>query len=253
MTAIKFISAFLLPPLNLLTLAVIGTLLAGFRRRIGFVLTTVSVAGLTALSMPVIANTLLAWIEIRELPDRARLLQSQAIVILGGGTYPNAPEYGGDTAGSATLERLRYGARLQRQSDLPILVSGGNPLGYSTTEAQQMRIALAEDFKIDVRWMEPDSRNTRESALRTRQLLSTEKIDRITLVTHASHMRRATLVFERAGFSVTKAPTGFSPVNKPRNLGDFLPSAEGLGQSRIFFYELFGLGWYHLRLAGLRD
>ena len=226
MTALKYLSAFLLPPLNLLTLATIGIVLSGFRRRVGFLLTAVSVFGLITLSMPVIANALLSWIEIRGLPDSARFMQSQAIVILGGGSYPDAPEYGGDTVGSATLERLRYGARLPRQSGLPILVSGGNPLAYSTTEAQQMRTVLAEDFKIDVRWMEPDSRNTWESALRTRELLAAENVHHITLVTHASHMRRATLVFERAGFPVIGAPTGFTPGNKPREAGDFLPSAE---------------------------
>lgn len=248
---IKLVANFLLPPLNLLTLAALGLLLAPFRRRIGFGMAAFSIAGLVVLCTPLAAGALLAWIEIRELPDLQEIRGSQAIVILSGGTYRDAPEYGGDTAGSMTLERLRYGARLYRLTGLPLLVSGGNPLGNTTSEAQQMRTALMEDFKVPVRWIEAASDNTWESAFRCRELLATEKIDRVTLVTHASHMRRAKMIFEHAGFSALMAPTAFTRT--PRAPWSLTPDSEGLRQSRIFFHEALGLGWYHLRIAAKRE
>ena len=50
---------------------------------------------------------------------------AKAVVILGGGVRRNAPEYGGDTLATLTLERVRYGARVARLTGLPVLVSGG--------------------------------------------------------------------------------------------------------------------------------
>ncbi len=67
------------------------------------------------------------------------------LVALGGGTYPEAPEYGGDTVSTGSLERLRYAALLYRRSGKPILVSGGNPLGHATAEATQMRSLLRDE------------------------------------------------------------------------------------------------------------
>jgi hypothetical protein len=73
-----------------------------------------------------------------------RLEGNQAIVILGARSYAAAPEYRGDTVAAATLARMRWGARLHRQTGLPIMVSGGSPGGTRTSEAEQMKAALEE-------------------------------------------------------------------------------------------------------------
>ena len=51
--------------------------------------------------------------------DPVRLADAGAIVILSGGLRDYAPEYGGPTVNRVTLERVRYGARLARQSGEP--------------------------------------------------------------------------------------------------------------------------------------
>lgn len=245
---LKALSYALLPPLNFLLLAGLGLSLLMFRRRAGWVLLLVSLAGLFLLSMPVVANSLEELLEHRSVGGAENLGDAQAIVILGAGSYQAAPEYGGDTVSPHTLERLRWGARLHRLSRLPILVSGGSPLATPTSEAAQMKATLSEDFHTDVKWLEEKSLNTFESARYVRQQLAAAKVDRIALVTHALNMRRARLVFEQAGFSVIEAPTGFSTVHWPGIL-DFLPSAQGLALSRNFLHEILGIGWYHVRLA----
>jgi uncharacterized SAM-binding protein YcdF (DUF218 family) len=246
--SVKALSSALLPPLNLLLLAVLGLLLLIFRRTTGLTVLAASVAGLFLLSMPAVGTTLAALLEHRSVDGDEILGDAQAIVILGGGSYAAAPEYGGDTVGAVTLERVRWGARLHRLSGLPILVSGGSPFATRTSEAAQMKIALNQDFRTDVKWMEEKSFNTFESARYARQQLAGAKIDRIALVTHAMHMPRARLVFEQAGFRVIEAPTGFSTLRPPGIL-NFLPSSQGLELSRAFLYEVIGLGWYHVRLA----
>jgi len=244
--ATKLTSALLLPPLGLLLLAVLGLVLARLWRRAGLMIAAVSVAGLWLLCTPIVGETLLASVEPRQAPDVNTLKNAQAIVVLGGGTYFDAPEYGGDTAGTFTLERLRWGARLHRETGLPVLVTGGLPLGNATSEAAQMKEALARDFQVPVRWLEERADNTLESAQFSREILARENITRIALVTHASHMRRAHRVFEQAGFAVLDAPTVFSGT-APTTALSFLPNAYGLLQSRIFCHEALGLGWYHVR------
>lgn len=246
--SVKALGMALLPPLNLLLLAVLGLLLLIVRRTTGLTLLVASVAGLFLLSMPAVGTTLAGLLENRYASGALNLEGAQAIVILGAGSYAAAPEYGHDTVAAATLERLRWGARLRRVSGLPVMVSGGSPFGTGISEAAQMKASLNEDFRTDVKWLEEKSFNTLESAGYAKQQLAAAKINRIALVTHAVHMRRARLAFEHAGFSVIEAPTAFSTLRPPGIL-NFLPSSQGLELSRAFLYEVIGLGWYHVRLA----
>lgn len=243
---IKVAGTLMMPPLGLLLLAALGLLLARMWRRLGLGIAALAVAGLWVLSTPIVGSHLVASIEPRQAPDVNALKDAQAIVVLGGGTYFDAPEYGGDTVGGYTLERLRWGARLHRETGLPVLVTGGLPAGNTTSEAAQMKDALTRDFQIPVRWLEARANNTRESALLSHEVLVRDGVTRIALVTHASHMRRAHRAFELAGFTVLDAPTAFSNTG-PTTVFSFLPDARGLLQSRVFCHEMLGLGWYHVR------
>ena len=188
------VAAFVLPPLVLLLPGFLGLLLLRFKRRAAIGLLTVSLAGFLVLSMPFVATALARAIEGR--PAAAVTAgDAQAIVILAGGNYVDAPEYGGDTVNAWTLERVRWGARVHRATGLPIAVTGGAPAS-STPEAVQMRATLAQDFGMEAKWVEDKSLTTLENARNLRAQLANEKIDRIILVTHALHMRRAHLVFE---------------------------------------------------------
>jgi uncharacterized SAM-binding protein YcdF (DUF218 family) len=240
------ISAFLVPPGSLLLAAGLGALLGWRWPRAGRVLIGLSLAALYVLATPLAGKTLLAALEPAPRDPLARG-DGEAIVVLGGGTYFAAPEYGGDTVNPATLVRLRYAAHLHRALDRPVLVTGGAPTGSAVPEAVQMKQTLETDFRVPVRWVEPRSINTLENARLSRQLLAASGIRRIYLVTHAWHMPRAQRAFESAGFDVIPAATAYTTRSGPGVL-DFLPSADALRESRQFFHEAIGMGWYHLRL-----
>ena len=249
---VKLAGGLLLPPTSLLLLAVLGLLFARRWRRSGLALAGFSMAALWLLGTPVISNTLVRTIEPAQKPDMQHLRDAGAIVVLGGGTYFDAPEYGGDTVGTFTLERVRWAARLHRETGLPVMVTGGRPLGNTMTEAAQMKVALAGDFGVPVKWLEERSGNTLQSAGYAREILAREGVARIALVTHASHMRRARRAFVQSGFEVMDAPTGFSTTG-PLTALSFLPDAWGLLQARVFFHEVLGLGWYHVRRLAARN
>jgi len=241
------IVALLLPPGCLLLMAALGGVLAPRRPSLGRGLVALSLIALWALATPYIANALIRSLEPAP-ADPAADPTGQAIVVLGGGTYFQAPEYGGDTISAYTLERVRYAAHLHRKTGKPVLVSGGAPLGEPAPEAELMRRALLSDYGIAARWTETGSNNSMENARRSRLVLSEAGIQRIYLVTHAWHQPRARLAFEQAGFTVIPAPTAFRTQYKVTVL-DFLPSAMALDNSRRYFHELLGLGWYHFRIA----
>src|SRR5574340_372540 len=110
--ATNLISAFLLPPFNLILLGAAGLLLLKWRPRLGKILMTVTLALLYLLSTPIFAEFMLQRLETRPTrpvsgPFNTSDSGVQAIVVLGSNTYFNAPEYGGHTVSRLGLERIR--------------------------------------------------------------------------------------------------------------------------------------------------
>jgi uncharacterized SAM-binding protein YcdF (DUF218 family) len=175
-----------------------------------------------------------------------------AIVVLGGGRQRSAPEYGFTTLHARSVERLRYGIWLSRKTGLPLAFSGGNgraePVG--PTEAE-LAAGIAElEFKHPLRWLEDQSRDTHENAVRCLALLKPEGIKRIVLVTHAYHMPRALRHFQRAAavqgqgqankLEIVPATVG-RPLPGPWVLANWLPSLRGLEENQLALHELLGL------------
>jgi uncharacterized SAM-binding protein YcdF (DUF218 family) len=239
-----------LPPGGLILLALLGLILIRRRPRLGRGLALAATLALYAVATPFIATRLLHSIE-SPFVDPAQDASGQAIVVLGGGLYSRALEYGADTVNRRSLERVRYAAHLQKRLGKPILVAGGNPTGTDSTEAAEMSIVLRE-FGATVAWLENASANTRENARNTGRTLQEAGISRIYLVTHAWHMRRARMAFEHVGFQVI--PASIAHVGPlPAKPGYFVPSGGALELSAVFFREVGGLAWYRLQSHAMTD
>jgi uncharacterized SAM-binding protein YcdF (DUF218 family) len=229
--------ALLLPPAGPMLIALTGVVCLR-RARVGRTLVVLGTLLLWTLSTPAVAWLLLRVVETAPPLDVAKARTTQAVVILGGGVRRNAVEYGGDTLARLTLERVRYGARVARLTGLPVLVAGGSMDG-GVSEAVLMRRALQDEFGIEVRWTEEESRNTRENAVHTAQVLGPEHVTRIVLVAHSFDMRRAVAEFTRAGLEVVPAPTVIPPGQLDR-VSDYWPSVGGLQGSYYALYEILG-------------
>lgn len=235
-----FVAALLLPPAGPLLLAMAGLLLARAGRRIGWGLAAVALVGLWLLSCHAVSLELgrrllpqvppVSLVELR----RARV---QAVVVLGGGVQPEAPEYGQPLPSAHTLARLRYGVRLARQAGLPLGFSGGAGWsGRGAVEAEAARRSARQDFGAELRWVDGSARDTAENAQQLAPLLRRDGITRIALVSDAWHLPRARLQFERMGFEVLPAPTGLA-APRDRDGLEWLPSGHGLAQSRQLLRE----------------
>jgi uncharacterized SAM-binding protein YcdF (DUF218 family) len=106
-----------------------------------------------------------------------------------------------------------------------------------------MKDVLENDFFVPVRWVEVESENTWQNAQLSYAILQPQGITTVCLVTQAWHMPRAVTAFEKAGFRVIPAPTGFTTTYKLSPL-DFLPRARGLGNSFVALHEWIGRLWY---------
>lgn len=250
------LTALLLPPVPLLLLLLFGARLIPSRRGMGWflMLTGVALLWLTACTG---SSRLLTQFVLQPPPalgtDRIKALKAQAkgstaIVVLGGGVEAFAPEYGVSSLQHASLERLRYGIWLSRQTGLPLAFSGG--VGWGQTDSKpEARVAAqiaATEFGLPLKWVEENSRDTRENAQRSVALLKPAGIRHIVLVTHGWHMPRSMHAFEAAAGgepSIEAAPMGLSKGNELPALA-WIPSSRGTTEVREILRELLG------RLAG---
>lgn len=245
------LTALALPPAGPLLLALLGLLVTARRWLAGAILSLLGIGALWFLSCNAVgvglAHSLLPQVKPVNVRS-AEMANVQAIVILGGGVLGQAPEYGLAQPSAPTLERVRYGAWLARQTKKPLAFAGG--VGWAavpntTPEADVARTVLKDDYGLELRWADSRSRDTAENATRMAQAMRGDKIQRIALVTHAWHMPRAVAAYQKAGFQVTPAPTGFA-VPRDRELLEWLPSVHGLDLSRSVLREWLGrqLGAY---------
>ncbi len=243
-----FFKQLLLPPANILILLLYGLLWSKLPHTSRLVLWAATVS-LCALSLPLVSASLMAGLEPYPPLTATDLIQTpaKAIVVLSADQITYAPEFGQPVVGKLTLQRLRYAAWLHRQTQLPIIVSGGSTAPDTPSLAELMAHSLRTEFGVPVMAMEQQSINTRENAQFTGNWLTTQHIKTILLVTHAWHLPRAVAAFERVGIEVIPAPTVFFyDKNSQLELNDLLPSAQALLISYYALHEYIGQLWYRL-------
>ena len=210
-------------------------------------------AGVALFSLPLTTQFLMDRLEVFPALTSSSLAAAMrdgpgAIVILSAGRRIYAPEFGAETLDELSLERVRYGALLAKETHLPVLVSGGLGGGIRPSLAQLMANALRLDYGIDVRWLESRSANTAENAIFSSEILRSAGITRVILVTHAWHMKRAREAFVANGMSVLPGPTAFyGPAGDEDTLLRFVPRVQSLRMSAFALHEIVGSQWYHLR------
>jgi uncharacterized SAM-binding protein YcdF (DUF218 family) len=246
------LTSLLLPPVPLLLLVLVGARLMFRRRLLAWFVILIAVLTLW-LSFTTAAGSLLRKGLLHPPPalreaDIAEFKRAPrtAIVVLGGGRYLLSPEYGVSNLHAFSLERLRYGVWLSRETGLPLAFSGGVGHGAAPgiSEAEIAARIAEREFGRPLKWTETESRDTRENALKTVALLKAQGIQQIVLVTHDFHMPRALRNFERAAegsnIKVVPAPMGL-PASGHLSVANWLPSTTGVEETRNVLREWLGM------------
>ncbi len=245
-----FFKQLLLPPGVLLLLLLLGWWLRRRAPKLAALCFVTGLVGLWLMSLPVVVEWTARLVEREPALVETQWVQlgeeAGAIVVLGAGREQSDLAWGGDQPSYVALERLRYAARLAKASGLPILTSGGLHYGQPPSEALLGVEVLQRDFGVATRWLEERSRTTWENALFSAEMLRAAGIERVVLVTSASHMPRSRWCFEQNGIEVIAAPVGFMGVPNGRPLNGWLPEAKAFWQNGILLNEVVGMLVYPL-------
>lgn len=238
-------------------LTIVGGIVALALSLTGFVRTSrailaAAVAVLWISSTPIFANWLYGALEAEYPPVAIEdLPRTDVAIVLGGVLGRSLPPHGVPDAGEA-FDRVLHAARVYRAGRVDaVLASGGNLpwLAASTTEAELIGDLLVElGVPSSAIAVERDSRNTRENAANTADVMASRGWTSAVLVTSAAHMPRALAAFEKAGIAAVPAPTDFR-VTYPlyENVLDLLPDVDAVERSTDALKELLGMLVYRLR------
>lgn len=240
-----FLGTLFLPP-NLLLLAGAALGILAWRgRRWAGVGAAGACAGILLLSTPLVADALLRSLT-GDIRSQLGATTAGAIIILGGDVA-----HGGDgtDVGPLTLERLRTGAALHRQTGLPILVTGGILGPRQPPIARLMAASLRNDFRVEARWIEAQASDTRENAVFSARMLRSEGIGSALVVSQGWHLPRALEAFARLGFDASPAPVRLEAAPDFVTT-DVIPRVDHLVESWYGIREWVGRGVYRLRDGG---
>lgn len=277
------LTALAMPPVPFLILIVVGARLILPRRGLGYLILLLGVAGIWLSSCHGMAVWLFDHVlrppapvvggqqtrlqsmgrayaqltaQARRAGRAASVVPPAAIIVLGSGRDPLAPEYGTADLSKHSAERLRYGIWLSRQTGLPLGFSGG--VGWAQkgadsgpAEADVAARIAAQQYGVSLRWVENRSPDTRHNAAMTMAMLSEQGVPEVVVVTDAFHMPRAQAAFqaaaqhvaalypERPVVKVTPAGTGYWHRDG-NTLLEWLPSVEGATGVRVALRECLG-------------
>jgi uncharacterized SAM-binding protein YcdF (DUF218 family) len=207
-----------------------------------------------ALSTQFVADWLSAGLVggFRALADASAAGGADTIVVLsvGSTTYrlngQEVPELGKDTAFNV-LEA----ARVYRLLGHPLVIASGGITDSADSrmaDSEMMRDALVKlGLPANRIQLESRSRNTREQALLTAEILRKRGIRAAVLVTAPEHMKRAIGSFEALGFPVVPSASAFRAPQAGSLWRRLQPSRGALLQSDWAVYEYLAQAFYWLQ------
>ena len=244
---------FLLQPSHLVLLMIAAGVLALFWRRtwkIGRTTAACGLAMLLVLGFTPFGHAVLLPLEQRFSKPAAPPQNVVGIIILGGFEDGNISHARGMLTLNEAAERLTKAVMLSHT--LPatkVIFTGGSGeifrQGRSGAGAvgEYLQAAGIPSSRI---LLEPNSRNTYENAIFTRNLVQPKTGDRWLLVTSASHMPRAMGTFRQAGFNVIAYPVDYRTRGTRDLTQPFTSLAEGLRRADMAAREWLGLLVYRL-------
>jgi uncharacterized SAM-binding protein YcdF (DUF218 family) len=242
----------LIIPYNLcLTLVAVGLVLGLFRlRKTGLSLAAFGLAWALAWSLPATSLLLGGALE-RAYPYRppADMPQADAIVVLGGNTANDRPNWFLPYERETAVRRFQTAAQLYTAGRAPKIVLSGGALSGDVSEAQGMAHALRQSgIPESALILENFSRTTYENATLTEDELKDHKLGTVLLVTSALHMPRAMAAFRKQGVVAIAAPSQPQIVLPPEPpIPPWLPDERAFDASRSIIKEYTGLFVYWLR------
>ncbi len=249
----KILPLFVMPVSVVLILSVVALFMLqrGMKRTASGVLAA-AIALLWVASTPMVAQGLYRGLESRHPAQSVDdVPEADCIVLLGGVVgAPLAPRVEADLG--ENIDRVYKSAQLFRagKARSVIVTAGNQPWSQSPwAEADLIRELLMEwGVPKDAIFLEGSSRNTRENAMYSKNVIDSINCKESLLVTSAAHMPRAVAAFRSVNVSVVPVSTDVRIVESsvPAPM-DFLPSAGALAMTSDAIREWIGQWVYSVQ------
>ena len=146
---------------------------------------------------------------------------------------------------SGDVKRFEAAVKILKsdKADGVIVTSGKTPWEKKELSDGQYYMSIAEEYGIELSKIiiTGNVQNTEQEAKEVSRLISPEAT--LTLVTSATHMTRAVMLFKNHGFNLTAYPINFYEGHKISPM-KFIPSAGALNNSSNIFREFQGRLFY---------
>lgn len=194
--------------------------------------------------------------ESSQVPSPGSTYEADAILVLGGGTWPQTkPRPTAEVAEAG--DRVLYAAYLFTNGKAPrIICTSGIATGSSAAQPASVTMSeILENVGVPKTAIvqESGSRNTYEHGTNLQPMLQDLGFKRIFLVTSALHMPRSVAVFKKNCplIEFIPAPTDYRVVDLAlpwyRELVNLIPTPSAYVQFSETMHEYLGMLWYKLR------
>lgn len=158
------------------------------------------------------------------------------IIVLGGGHGVDSRLPQNSQLSTNALSRLNEGIRLQRQLSGSRLVLSGYAGSTFVSQAELLKqTAMLLGLDEGSLLVQSEPHNTiREAEVYSQSLAGDHPV---IVVTSASHMPRAVMLFNQFGIDVIPSPTNYRLIGERRNNWFGLPSINNVQNLKISFYE----------------
>tara|TARA_B100000035_G_C20930906_1_gene522983 strand:- start:153 stop:797 length:645 start_codon:yes stop_codon:yes gene_type:complete len=184
-------------------------------------------------SLPIVSKKLVAYLESNyEQINLSDIDTADAIVVLSG-----------------SPKRIFSGIELFKKNKASslILTRGKLPWSVGISEGEYHRDhAIMSGIPKNNIILTNNVQNTDQEAKAVRKLLPSDN-PKIILVTSAFHMPRAQIVFEAAGIKIIPFPVDYKTRSSKLTFISFIPSANSLSGTSLFFREMIGRAYYDLK------
>lgn len=201
---------------------------------------------LLVCSLEPVSNMLVRSLEV-DAPRTMRPDETYDAVILLGGLVEDRVDGHDSVAYNDNVERLHGTFEVLRENRARYAIVSGGSWADTTPEAETLaaelvRMGIAEERVL----VEGKSRNTRENALFSAELVRARKLEKLLLVTSAFHMQRAQRCFEVVGLAVDTLPVDYKSYDPARFSGAWIPRSKSLYETSFALREIAGRVVYRL-------
>jgi uncharacterized SAM-binding protein YcdF (DUF218 family) len=241
----KILPYLIYPSTIILAFLIVGVL---FKKRFFLILATTL---FVITTNPIAANQILSYLEAGQLKKSVIDMQDTDAIVVLSGMLTEIETRQGVAFEWGDPDRFFGGIELVHSNKANMLIFTGGKLPWQKSNETEGDVLAqyAKKFGIhaDVIQITKEVQNTEDEAKAVKELLSSQNLNKIILVTSAFHMPRAKDLFVKQGLEVQTYPVDFKVGASNITFVDFLPSAFAMKDFEFAIRELLGRAYYQLK------